>query len=232
MSCSDSGRQPSVLDEALPHPRLDALDEHAVLRPDLRIEREGLLDPRLVRVCRDEVVEEAVRLLGSARDDRPDREVRPARHHVDHRAGEEEVELSTLDLARRVVRAAWLRPWRAVLRHAPAARLEQVRVDGHVHDGREPGVRGRAVVALEEVLGGDLPVALELGLGALEEASASRSIPASAIRSGMPSRNSSSGAASGIGVDEDERPPGVEPAAARGRARATRSRLRASRGVR
>ena len=48
--------------------------------------------------------------------------------------------------------------------------------------------------------------------------SASRSIPASAIRSGMPSRNSSSGLGVRVRVDEDQRPPGLEPAAARGRA--------------
>ena len=40
--------------------------------------------------------------------------------------------------------------------------------------------------------------------------SASRSMPASAIRSGMPSRNSSSGAASASGLTKSERPPGLE----------------------
>ena len=54
-------------------------------------------------------------------------------------------------------------------RHAAGIRLEEIRVQRDVHDRREPGVRGRAVVALEEVLGGDLPVARELGLGALQE---------------------------------------------------------------
>ena len=48
------------------HPGLYALDEHAILGADLRVERERLLDPRLVGVFGDEVVEEAVRLLGVA----------------------------------------------------------------------------------------------------------------------------------------------------------------------
>jgi len=61
------GKQPPVLDEARSHPGLHALDEHAILGPDLGVEREGLLDPRLVGIGGDEVVEEAVRLLGGAR---------------------------------------------------------------------------------------------------------------------------------------------------------------------
>ncbi len=55
------GEEPAVLDEPASHPCLHALDEDAILRADLRVERQRLLDPRLVGVLRDEVVEEAVR---------------------------------------------------------------------------------------------------------------------------------------------------------------------------
>ena len=120
MSCSDSGMsRPSSISPART-PGLDALDEHAVLGADLGVERERLLDPRLVGVLGDEVVEEAVRPLGATRDDRADGEVRPSRHDVDHGAGEEEVELAALDLAGRVVGAARLRRGGVVLRHARA----------------------------------------------------------------------------------------------------------------
>ena len=103
MSFSDSGRSlPSSISPAR-MPRLDALDEDAILGADLRVEGERLLDPGLVGVLGHEVVEEAVRALGVARDDRPDREVRPPGHDVDHGSGKEQVELAALDLAGRVV---------------------------------------------------------------------------------------------------------------------------------
>ena len=56
-------QQPALVDEPRAHARLDALDEDAILGADLRVERERLLDPRLVGVLGDEVVEEAVRPL-------------------------------------------------------------------------------------------------------------------------------------------------------------------------
>ena len=100
MSCSDSRQQPPALDEPGAHARLHALDEHAVLRADLRVERERLLDPRLVGVLGDEVVEEAVRPLGPRGTIGPiEKFGRPGMTLID-RAGEEEVELATLDLAR------------------------------------------------------------------------------------------------------------------------------------
>ena len=58
-------KQPALVDQSGAHPRLHALDEDAILGADLRVERERLLDPGLVGVLGDEVVEEAVRLLGS-----------------------------------------------------------------------------------------------------------------------------------------------------------------------
>ena len=148
--------------------------------------------------------------LGVARDDRADGEVRPSRHDVDHGAGEEEVELAALDLARRVVRAARLAPGRAVLRHARGVDLEEVRVGAHVHDGGEPGVRGRAVVALEEVLRGDLPVAVELGLRALEEAQRGEVDPRVRDPLGDAVEVVVERLCIRVRVDEEERPPGLE----------------------
>jgi hypothetical protein len=204
MSCSDSGSSRPVLDQPA---RMPACTRSMRTRSSARPVRRTPATPRSTprRRPRDEVVEEAVRRLGCGRDDRPDREVRTAGHHVDHRSREEEVELAALDLP---VGSYAPRGSAAVGRAASCgrARLEEVGVDGDVHHRREPGVRGRAVVALEEVLGGDLPVARELGLGALEESEASRSIPASAIRSGMPSRKSSRGAASGSGLTNTSGP--------------------------
>ena len=133
-----------------------------------------------------------------------------ARHHVDHRARKEEVELAALDLARGVVATPLFRPGRALLRHPAALQLEEIRVRRHVHDRREPRVSDGAVVALEEVLGRDLPVRGELRFGPLEEAQESRSIPASAIRSGASPRNSSSGATSTSGLTNTSGL-GVEP---------------------
>ena len=71
-------------------------------------------------------------------------------------------------------------------------------------------MRGRAVVALEEVLRGDLPVAGELGLGALEEA---QRVEVDA-RVGDPLRDAVEELVERSGVrvrvHEDQRPPGVE----------------------
>ena len=80
------------------------------------------------------------------------------------------MELAALDLARQVVHASRLGSRRPVLAHSVSGRFEEIRVRGHVDDGREAGMRDRAVVALEEVLGAELPVRLDLRLRALEEA--------------------------------------------------------------
>src|SRR5919197_4220619 len=95
--------EPSLLYRPRGDAALDALDEHPVLGADLAIERDELLDPRLVRVGREEVVEEAGRPRRRYRVHRPDRQVRPARQDVDREAREDEVELAPLDLAARVV---------------------------------------------------------------------------------------------------------------------------------
>ncbi len=52
---------------------------------DLVVERHQLVDPRLVDVGAEEVVEEAVRAVGRQRDHRPDRDVRTARERCSRR---------------------------------------------------------------------------------------------------------------------------------------------------
>src|SRR3989442_8997769 len=79
-----SSHEVAVLDAAAGHAAVDALDELAVLAADLVVEGHQLVDPRLVHVRAEEVVEEAVRPIGRERHDRPDRDVRPAR--VDYHA--------------------------------------------------------------------------------------------------------------------------------------------------
>ena len=102
ISFSDSGRS---LPSSISPERMPACTRsmRPILGAHLGIEGERLLDPRLVGVLGHEVVDEAVRLLQGARDDRADGEVRSSRHDVDDGAGEDEVELAALDLARRVV---------------------------------------------------------------------------------------------------------------------------------
>ena len=58
----------------------------------------------------------------------------------------------------------------AVLAPAVPVRLETVGIGIDVDEAREPGVRDRAVVALEVVLDGDLPVRGQGVVGALVEA--------------------------------------------------------------
>ncbi len=56
--------QIAVLERATPDAALDALDERAILDPHLVVEAQQLVDPALVDVCAEEVVEEAVRPAG------------------------------------------------------------------------------------------------------------------------------------------------------------------------
>jgi hypothetical protein len=110
-----------------------------------------------------------------------------------------------------IVGAARLRSRRAVLRRSPARGLEQIGVVRHVHDRREAGMRDRAVVALEEVLGADLPVRFVLRLRAREEAQ--RAHVDSRVRDPLRDVFQELGERRSlrIRVDEHERPPGLEP---------------------
>ena len=135
------------------------------------VELEVVLQPGRVGVGGEEVVEEARRALGSQRDERPDRDVGAARHHVDLQVGPDEVELPLGDLALRVVggRVATALAHRRVVAGEGGVRLQAVRVRAHVEDVAEAGMGDGAVVALEVVLDRDLPVGLQLVLGARVE---------------------------------------------------------------
>ncbi len=134
-----------------------------------------------------------------------------ARHDVHHRARKQKVELPPLDLAGRVVRAPRLRPRRAVLCQAAATGLEQVCVRRDVHPGGEPGVSCRAVVALEEVLGADLPVGFQLRLGPFEEAELVDVDPRRGDAFGDILEEVCERRRVGVRVDKDERSPRLEP---------------------
>ena len=80
----------------------------------------------------------------------------------------------------------------------------------HVDDRAEPRVGGRAVVALEVVLDGDLPVALELVLAPVAEAERAEVHPRGVdVRRGRAERLLERRSLGGR-VDEDERAPGLD----------------------
>src|SRR6266536_13496 len=147
-------QQPASLDKAARHAAVHRLDERGVLAADLVVEREELLPPLLVHVRREEVVQVALGAVRPVREDRPDREVRRAWEDVDARVRVDQMELAAL--------AGHLRL--AELGAERRVRLEPVAVGMNVHGVAEPGVRRRAVVALEEVLDDDLPVRVRVEL--------------------------------------------------------------------
>src|SRR5438270_6661682 len=93
------GHQTPVLDETRSDAALDALDKRPVLAADLVVEREQLIDPFLVDVRGEEVVEEPSRPLGATRQDRPARQIRPARKDGDAAVWPDEGVLTARDLA-------------------------------------------------------------------------------------------------------------------------------------
>ena len=121
------------------------------------------------------------------------------------------MELPALDLAGRVVDAAAPVARRPDLRREPPAGLQRVAVGRDVERLREGRVRDGAVVALEEVLHADLPVGRVLvGDGPCVEAQ--RVDVEAAVgeqRRELPERVRERRGRR-IGVDEDERPPGVD----------------------
>src|SRR5262245_481615 len=145
-------KEPTLLDQARAHALLDALDERTVFRTDLPVELEQLVDPPWIGVRREEVVQEAGRALRTCGQKRADRDVRRARVGVQLEVRPDEVEL-------RLALGAGRRELREDVGRAP---LEAVLVRIDVVHGTEAFVRHRAVVALEVVLAGDLPVRREL----------------------------------------------------------------------
>ena len=140
----------------------------------------------------------------SARHDRADREVRLPGHHVHDRGGKHQVELALRHLTVGIRPVA---PGRPELAREPAAGLEPVGVRRDVEHLRQAGVGDGAVVALEEVLHADLPVARVLvRVGAGWKRSASTSIPPRARCSGSPPRWAASGSASVSGLTKTNGP--------------------------
>ena len=147
-----------------------ALDEIAILAADLVVEGHQLVDPLLVDVGAEEVVEEAVRAVGRDRHHRPDRDVRTARKDVHAEIRPQKMELAPRQLAVEMHARAAALPRRAVLARQPPLGRQRVRAGRHVEHRRELRMRDLAVVALEEVLADDLPVRRELRLPAPVEA--------------------------------------------------------------
>ena len=95
------GEEAPLREDARADTALHALDQGRVLAADLVVEGDQLVDPLLVDVPREEVVEEARRPLRAEREDRAAREVRAAREDVDAEVRPQEVELAVWDLAAR-----------------------------------------------------------------------------------------------------------------------------------
>ena len=93
------GKDPALGQDPRPNPALDAFDERAVLGADLVVEGDQLVDPLLVDLRGEEVVEEASGPLRAEREHRPAREIRMAGEDVEPEVGPEEVELAPWDLA-------------------------------------------------------------------------------------------------------------------------------------
>src|SRR6185436_13291377 len=155
------GQQTALVEQPGADAGLDRLDQRTVLEPDLVVKGQQLVDVGGRDVHGEEVVEEARRPLGPEWRHRPGREVGRPRQRVDLRRRPEPVELS---LGTAAVAAG------AELAGAERVRLEPVGVRRDVDDLAEAGMRHRAVVALEVVLDGDLPVARELELAPPAEA--------------------------------------------------------------
>src|SRR2546430_11777960 len=153
------------LEHARPDAALDALDEHRVLPADLAVELEQLVDPGLIDVRSEEIVEEARSALGPARDDRAAGEVRLSRKDVEPEVGPEEMELAARKLMSHERRLPTVTKRSELARRQPLRR-EPVRVRRDVDHCAESGMCDGAVVALQEVLARHLPVRVERELGA------------------------------------------------------------------
>src|SRR5689334_2973137 len=88
----------SFAEDTRPHTSVHPLDELRVLTSDLVVELEQLVDPRLVDVGSEEVIEESGGSIRPRREDRPARQVRMAREDVDPEVRPDEVELAPCDL--------------------------------------------------------------------------------------------------------------------------------------
>src|ERR1700704_965708 len=84
----------SLAQDPGPNAPLHALDEAPIFRADLVVEGHELVDPGLVHIRREEVVEEPPRPLGADRKHRAARQVRVSGEDVQAEVRPEEVELA------------------------------------------------------------------------------------------------------------------------------------------
>src|SRR6266487_480650 len=154
--------------DSRPDASLHALHEAPVLLADLVVEGHQLVDPGLVDVRREEVIEKPRRPLGADREHGAAGQVWVSGKDVQPEVRPEEVELAARHLPVGEKRVAVLAEGSELAGHEPL-RLEPVGVRRDVDGGAEARVRDGAVVALEEVLARDLPVRFELELAAEPE---------------------------------------------------------------
>src|SRR5438132_92937 len=187
---------------------LDAFHEPPVLLSDLVVEGEQLVDPRLVDVRSEEIVEEPGGAFGTDRQDRAARQIRLPGEHVDPEVRPEEMELAPRNLSSREERVA-VSAQRAELARDEAVRLEPVRVRRDVDRRGKARVGDCAVVTLEEVLAGDLPVCAQLEFAPEAELERLDVKDLRELRGNIVERVGEWGRVR-VGIDEDERPPRLD----------------------
>src|SRR4029077_8126170 len=111
------GENAALGQDSRANPALDTLDERPILAPDLVVEGDQLVDPLLVDLGGEEVVEETSGPLRAEREHRPAGEIRMSGEHVEPEVGPEEVELAPRDLAVREERVAVLAQRPDLARH-------------------------------------------------------------------------------------------------------------------
>ena len=152
-------------------PRWTASTRPGVLGTHLVVEHPHLLDPGLVGALREEAVEPGRGAVGRGRPQRPDREIRAPRVHVELHRREEDVVLRRGHRVAHVIGSrvrVRVGMHRRELAEAQPDRLHPLPllVD-QLHEAR---VVQLAVVALEVVLDRDLPICLDLVGAAVVEA--------------------------------------------------------------
>src|SRR4051812_33098556 len=94
-----ASHQVAVVEAAARDAPVDALDEATVFNPDLVVEGHQLVDPLLIDLGAEEVVEKAIGPVRADRDHRAERDVRLPREDVHPEVRPQEVELAPRQLA-------------------------------------------------------------------------------------------------------------------------------------
>ena len=191
-------QQPAALDEARADAPLDGLDERRVLQPDLVVEGDQL--PRRLVVD--------VRRRRSSRGNRPSGRATPARPGRSRGSASPGTRSPSVPARRGGTRSPARRPARGRTgsRRGPSP-SSTVRVGVDVDQAAEARMRDRAVVALEVVLDRDLPVRRR---ARTRPARGRRASTGSTARRELAERLGERRRVR-VGVDEEERPPRLEP---------------------